>query len=256
MKRFRSAASLALAVVAVLGLAGPAAAGEQVPFKGSLEGDVTVTPLTPPLLHVDVEATGKATHLGKFTLDIPHVVNPATRPAVGILRVHGGQRRQGVRRVHRASHAHRDPRRPLHRGDRNHHGRHGPVRRRHRELHQRATVRHGRPHDHRFLRGDHLHALIENRMRPVGSLPPCKPPTGPAPPWRSVWRVRALVIPPQTHKGDDRAPILVPSAGRAPRKPFACPPFSTRQVTPPMPPIRRWPTRTSTTMADPTSWSR
>ena len=38
---------------------------------------------TPPLLHVDVEATGKATHLGKFTLDIPHVVNPATRAAVG-----------------------------------------------------------------------------------------------------------------------------------------------------------------------------
>jgi hypothetical protein len=32
---------------------------------------------------VDVEATGKATLLGKFTLDIPHVVNRATRTAIG-----------------------------------------------------------------------------------------------------------------------------------------------------------------------------
>jgi hypothetical protein len=83
MNRSSSAASLALAVLAVVGLAGPAPAGEQVPFKGSLEGDVTVTPLAPPVVAVDVEATGKATHLGKFTLDIPHVVNRATRTALG-----------------------------------------------------------------------------------------------------------------------------------------------------------------------------
>ena len=83
MKRYSSAAGLALAVVVVLGLSGPAAAGEPVPFKGSLEGDVTVTPLTPPFVAVDVEATGEATHLGNFTLDIPHVVNRATRTAVG-----------------------------------------------------------------------------------------------------------------------------------------------------------------------------
>ena len=48
MKRYSSAAGLALAVVAVLGLAGPVAAGEQVPFKGSFEGVVTITPLAPP----------------------------------------------------------------------------------------------------------------------------------------------------------------------------------------------------------------
>ena len=83
MKRYRLAASLALAVLGVLALAGPLAAGEQVPFKGRLEGDVAVTPLAPPFLQVDVEATGQATHLGRFTLDIPHVVNPATRTAVG-----------------------------------------------------------------------------------------------------------------------------------------------------------------------------
>jgi hypothetical protein len=83
MKRYSSAAVLALVVLAVLGLAGPAPAGEQVPFKGSFEGDVSVTPLAPPFVEVDVEAAGNATHLGRFTLDIPHVVNRATRTAMG-----------------------------------------------------------------------------------------------------------------------------------------------------------------------------
>ena len=83
MRHHSSAGSLALAILAVVGLAGPAPAGEQVPFEGSFEGDVTVTPLAPPFVMVDVEATGKATHLGKFTLDIPHVVNRANGTAVG-----------------------------------------------------------------------------------------------------------------------------------------------------------------------------
>ena len=83
MNRYRLAAGLALAVLGLLALAGPVAAGKQVPFKGRLEGEVTVTPLAPPFLRVDVEAGGKATRLGKFTLDIPHVVDPTTRTAVG-----------------------------------------------------------------------------------------------------------------------------------------------------------------------------
>ena len=83
MKRYSLAASLALAVLVVLGLAGPASAGEQLPFKGSFEGDVTVTPLAPPFVMADVEATGNATLLGLFTLDIPHVVNRAKRTADG-----------------------------------------------------------------------------------------------------------------------------------------------------------------------------
>src|SRR5881227_204832 len=59
MKRYSSAAGLALAVVAVLGLTGPAAAGDQVPFKGHLGGDVT-TMFDPAsgLLDVDIDATG------------------------------------------------------------------------------------------------------------------------------------------------------------------------------------------------------
>jgi hypothetical protein len=83
MKRHSSAASLALAVLAVVGLAGPVAAGEKEAFKGRLEGDVTITPLAPPFVSVLVEATGKAKHLGKFTLDIPHLVNRATSTAIG-----------------------------------------------------------------------------------------------------------------------------------------------------------------------------
>ena len=82
MKRLSSAASLALAVLAVLALAGPAAAAEQVPFRGMLEGDVTRTP-APPLVYVDIEATGTATQLGHFALDVPHVVDLNTRTAVG-----------------------------------------------------------------------------------------------------------------------------------------------------------------------------
>jgi hypothetical protein len=83
MKRHSSAASLVLAVLAVLGLAGPAAAGEPVPFKGSLEGVATITPLAPPFVSVLVEATGEATHLGKFALEIPHIVNRANSTAIG-----------------------------------------------------------------------------------------------------------------------------------------------------------------------------
>jgi hypothetical protein len=83
MKRYSSAASLALAIVVVLGLTGPVAAGEQAPFKGSFEGDVTMTPLDPPFVSVLVDATGNATHLGQFTLAIPHVVNRANSTAIG-----------------------------------------------------------------------------------------------------------------------------------------------------------------------------
>jgi hypothetical protein len=87
MKRFGLAFAIALSVIAVLGRAATVAAGEQVPFKGSFAGDVTVTPppppLGPPFVSVDVEASGNATHLGMFTLDIPHLVNRAYGTADG-----------------------------------------------------------------------------------------------------------------------------------------------------------------------------
>lgn len=52
------------------------------PFKGELGGDVAMTP-APPLVLVDVEATGNATQLGRFALDVPHVVYPESRLAAG-----------------------------------------------------------------------------------------------------------------------------------------------------------------------------
>lgn len=87
MRRFGSAASLALAVLAVLGLGVTGAAGDQVPFKGSLEGSYTAAPIDPSvplILAVHLDATGKATHLGKFTYDFPHVVDRSTVPSIGV----------------------------------------------------------------------------------------------------------------------------------------------------------------------------
>jgi len=84
MKRCMFAASLALAVVAVLGLASLAAAGEEVPLKGSLAGTDTGTPLDPPFVAVTVEAAGNATQLGNFTLIQLATVNTETRMGSGI----------------------------------------------------------------------------------------------------------------------------------------------------------------------------
>ena len=56
----------------------------EVPFKGTFEGVLTVsTPTAPPLLPSFIEGTGNATHLGRFTLEVPHVVNPVTRIGTG-----------------------------------------------------------------------------------------------------------------------------------------------------------------------------
>ena len=83
MKRFGSAATVSLALLALFALARPAAAGEQVPFKGTLDGDVTHTAVDPHTDYVVVEATGTASHLGQFTLTVPHLVNTTTRTAAG-----------------------------------------------------------------------------------------------------------------------------------------------------------------------------
>ena len=56
----------------------------EVPFNGTLEGRLTVSiPLEPPLVSNLNEATGTATQLGRFTLEIPHIVNTMTRIATG-----------------------------------------------------------------------------------------------------------------------------------------------------------------------------
>lgn len=75
------------AVVIALGLAlslvGPVSAGDQVPFRGSMSGTATVTPINPPIVSVLLETSGTATQLGRFTLEAPHVVNQATLTAQG-----------------------------------------------------------------------------------------------------------------------------------------------------------------------------
>jgi hypothetical protein len=84
MRCHRSIAILALVALAVIGLASPAMAAHQVPFKGRLEGVVAATPVNPPfIVDVLVSATGNATHLGRFTLAIPHQVNRAIGTAIG-----------------------------------------------------------------------------------------------------------------------------------------------------------------------------
>ena len=55
----------------------------EVPFKGRLEGTAIITPGTPPFLSVSIEGTGNATHLGRFTIEIPHVVNATNRTSTG-----------------------------------------------------------------------------------------------------------------------------------------------------------------------------
>src|SRR5262245_16423143 len=80
MKRRMFAASLALAVVAVLGLANPVAAGEQVPFRGSLEGERVIFV---PFVYSELHITGNATHLGQYELVIKADLSQAPVVATG-----------------------------------------------------------------------------------------------------------------------------------------------------------------------------
>jgi len=75
---------IALAALAIVGLAGPATAGEQVPFRGIVEGSFTSTliPGTPNALVVAI-GTGQATLLGQFSFDFPLTVNLATQTGSG-----------------------------------------------------------------------------------------------------------------------------------------------------------------------------
>jgi len=78
-----SSPSLSIASEANLTGAGVLFNDREVPFKGRLEGTATITPGTPPFLSVSIEGTGNATHLGRFTVEIPHVVNTTNRTSTG-----------------------------------------------------------------------------------------------------------------------------------------------------------------------------
>src|SRR5688572_27500039 len=75
--------ALLIALAMALSLAGPAAASEPVPFKGTLEGVATVTFLNPTSVSVHIDASGYAAHLGRYPVEVPHLVNPQTRIANG-----------------------------------------------------------------------------------------------------------------------------------------------------------------------------
>jgi hypothetical protein len=76
-------AGCALALTVLASISRPAAAGDQVPFKGRLEGTVSQTPVSPTVDSVLVEASGNATQLGRFTVVVPHLVDRPTRTAAG-----------------------------------------------------------------------------------------------------------------------------------------------------------------------------
>ena len=83
MKRFGSAATLALVLVASMALVRSAAAGDRVPLKGNFEGTSARTPLDPPFVQDVITASGEATHLGRFDMVATAVVNLPTRSAIG-----------------------------------------------------------------------------------------------------------------------------------------------------------------------------
>lgn len=73
--RYRSSAvSLALAVLAVLGLASSAAAAKEVPFKGSIQA-VESNDTQFPELFVNSSGSGNATLIGRFTVTSEFEVN-------------------------------------------------------------------------------------------------------------------------------------------------------------------------------------
>jgi hypothetical protein len=88
MTRHNSIARLSLALLAVLALAGPAAAERQedqetqVPFKGVIEA-VSDNEVHFPTMSVHLAGGGTATHLGRYTFTLEGTVDLRTRTGVG-----------------------------------------------------------------------------------------------------------------------------------------------------------------------------
>lgn len=83
MRRFKDAASFLAMVLVVLGLSGPAHAGD-VPFKGSMEGMlVSRVPVDPPFFLATFAITGNATQLGNYEMVLTALANPQAMTAEG-----------------------------------------------------------------------------------------------------------------------------------------------------------------------------
>lgn len=84
MRRFKVAVRFVAMALVVLGLAGPADAGEGVPFQGDMEGmRVSFVPLDPPTGLATLVFTGNATQLGNYDLVVTAVANPPAMTAEG-----------------------------------------------------------------------------------------------------------------------------------------------------------------------------
>lgn len=85
MKRHISACN-ALTVLTFCAMILPATAGEQVPFKGALEGALVsrVPNPAPPVFDDRIELTGAATQLGEFELVIEATVDFGNPPPIAV----------------------------------------------------------------------------------------------------------------------------------------------------------------------------
>jgi hypothetical protein len=75
MKRQFSVIAFILTLNGTLFPASREAAAELVVFNGSLQGNVTITPIDAVFVSLLIEGSGSATQLGQFTFKIPHTVN-------------------------------------------------------------------------------------------------------------------------------------------------------------------------------------
>ena len=74
---------LALTVASLMTFVAPVAAGDEVPLKGNLQGDVVHTAVSPTVDSVVITAAGNVSHLGQTTITSTHLVDRTTRTAVG-----------------------------------------------------------------------------------------------------------------------------------------------------------------------------
>src|SRR6185503_8938495 len=70
------------AVLLTVALAGPASAGKRVPFHGSIQG-IEIADVQFPRLFVDGSGSGRATHLGRFTVTYEVEVDLLTHETFG-----------------------------------------------------------------------------------------------------------------------------------------------------------------------------
>ena len=139
----------------------PTPTAARVPFKGTLEGSQTTTPLGPTQAFSVVSATGTATLLGRFTLEIPHTVDFAAQTGDGTYTFTAANGDTltadftGEAQVGRLFRLWSTRRSRVAQVD-------SPERR---ELHRPPAVRSGQRHDHRFVRGDYFGAWCRKVVR-------------------------------------------------------------------------------------------